>query len=535
MKRASEDKLVSIIVPVYNVKEYLDVCLESIVNQSYKNIEIIVINDGSTDGSEEKCLEWEKRDKRITYISKRNEGLGPTRNYGIGMAQGEYVAFVDSDDWLDTTFVEKMYNAIVATGADMAVCDFYRIDVDAGLKTYHINNAVMGKDFSKAERIIWGSPVVWTMITKKSLWVQNNIKMPALSSEDIAVCALLIALNEKICSVKEPLYYYRQNRPGSITFNKEAFTKVPLAMACLLDNFKTRNMFEQYQSILYRQMLNLMSRSLITCLTKMDKLEYKDCEKKYIEFLAQEFSYRTRNVIVLGSYNLTRIVNKLPVLENPYNRFQFMSLASVMSAKKMLEPPNHKNPYRKHMLNREFDGSFFEILDEERPEYIIIDFIEERHALLELEGSYYTKSDALQESDFDVEKGRSISRYSEECKRVWENACICFIEEVKKRFKAKNVILVENYLAEQYGVIEKQSEYENLVEIRKINNTLKNYYNFFTENYTGIQKIEAFKESLYFTDEKYRYGCYPWHLNELVNVDIANKIRIDTDGQSLGE
>ena len=238
---------------------------------------------------------------------------------------------------------------------------------------------------------------------------------------------------------------------------------------------------------------------------------------------------------MFGSYNLTKIVNKLLVLENPYNRFQFMSLASVMSAKEMLESPNHRNPYRKHMLDREFDGSFFEILDEERPEYIVIDFIEERYDLLEVEGSYYTNSDALQESDFDMQKGRSISRYSEECQRVWENACICFIEELKKRFQAKNVILVENYLAEKYGDAEKQSEYENIVEIRKINSTFKKYYHFFSENYVGIQRIEAFTEALYFTDEKYKYGCYPWHLNDLVNQDIANKIRIDTVGQSLGE
>ena len=92
--------LISFIIPVYNVSLYLDKCLESIVNQTYKNIEIILIDDGSTDISLEKCMEWKNRDKRILVITKQNEGLGITRNLGIKIAKGKYLIFVDSDDYL---------------------------------------------------------------------------------------------------------------------------------------------------------------------------------------------------------------------------------------------------------------------------------------------------------------------------------------------------------------------------------------------------------------------------------------------------
>ena len=527
MTKALEDQLISIIVPVYNVKEYIDDCLESIVNQTYKRIEIIIINDGSTDGSEEKCLNWQNKDKRIVYISKKNEGPGPTRNYGIDIARGDYIAFVDSDDWLDITFIEKMYNAIIANNADLVECDYYRVTIDSKTRTYVMNNSGMKRTATKAERIIWESPSICKILSKRKLWIEHEIRMPALVAEDLAVYTLLIALSEKISNVNEPLYFYRKNRSQSITSRNETFNKVPLAMEYLINNLKTRSIFEQYKFILYRQMLNLTSRCLIPCLPRMDKLEFKDCEKKYMDFLKENFPYKEQNVIVLGSYNLTKIANKCLIVENPYNRFHFISLASIMSSRRTLESPNHKNLYRKYMLNREFSGSFWEIVDGQKPEYIIIDFIEERHDLLEVGGSYYTKSDALEESDFDIEKEQNIPRNSEECQKIWKKACIGFVEKLKKRFQAKNVILIENYLAEQYGNIKKQSEYENIVEIKQINNILKSYYDFFSKNYAGIQRIEAYKESLYITDERHQYGCYPWHLNELVNADIASKIKMD--------
>ena len=89
---------VSVIIPVYNVEDYLDTCMESLCSQTFRDIEILLINDGSTDGSELKCREWADKDDRIRYISKENEGVAPTRNLGVSMARGKYLAFVDPDD-----------------------------------------------------------------------------------------------------------------------------------------------------------------------------------------------------------------------------------------------------------------------------------------------------------------------------------------------------------------------------------------------------------------------------------------------------
>lgn len=112
-------ELVSVIVPVYNVEKYLKKCVDSILSQSYQNIEVILINDGSLDGSGEICEAYAKKDERIKYITQNNSGLGKTRNRGIEEASGKYLLFVDSDDYIENTMIEKLYHNITESHADV--------------------------------------------------------------------------------------------------------------------------------------------------------------------------------------------------------------------------------------------------------------------------------------------------------------------------------------------------------------------------------------------------------------------------------
>ena len=121
--------LVSVVIPVYNVEDYLDECLESVVSQTYKKLEIVVVNDGSTDNSALKCREWQERDNRIRFYSKDNEGLGPARNFGIEKATGKWIAFLDADDWYDLQFVEKMLYAANQYDSDMVTCNISRYNM----------------------------------------------------------------------------------------------------------------------------------------------------------------------------------------------------------------------------------------------------------------------------------------------------------------------------------------------------------------------------------------------------------------------
>ncbi|MBQ3482868.1 MAG: glycosyltransferase [Clostridia bacterium] len=118
--------LVSVIVPVYNVKEYLEQCLDSIVNQTLKNIEIILVNDGSTDGSDAICEKYVASDSRMVLIHQKNAGLAAARQAGLNVAKGEYIGFVDSDDWLEPTMYEEMYEKATEHGADIVFCNVYR-------------------------------------------------------------------------------------------------------------------------------------------------------------------------------------------------------------------------------------------------------------------------------------------------------------------------------------------------------------------------------------------------------------------------
>ncbi len=121
-------KLVSIIIPVYKTEIYLDKCIESVVNQTYKNIEIILINDGSPDNSHVICEKWANKDERIVVHKKENAGLSSARNTGIDISKGEYIIFIDSDDYVEKELVEKLYSSIEKYNVDIVSCKYKDVD-----------------------------------------------------------------------------------------------------------------------------------------------------------------------------------------------------------------------------------------------------------------------------------------------------------------------------------------------------------------------------------------------------------------------
>ena len=114
--------VISVIVPIYRVEEYLNQCIESIVNQTYQNLQIILVDDGSPDRCGEMCEEWARRDKRIEVLHKKNGGLSDARNAGLAIATGDCIAFVDSDDWIEPTMYEAMLSVLAKENADLVAC-----------------------------------------------------------------------------------------------------------------------------------------------------------------------------------------------------------------------------------------------------------------------------------------------------------------------------------------------------------------------------------------------------------------------------
>lgn len=216
------ENIVSVIVPVYNVEKYLERCVQSILLQSYINLEIILVNDGSTDNSLELCRKYKKKDKRIMVIDKTNGGLSDARNAGLEVATGEYVCFIDSDDFIESTMIEKMVAQAELDQADICVCDMEYL-YDDGNKSF-----ASGGDFSKASvkenpALIRINNSACNKLFKTSMFM--DVKFPVGKYyEDLATVPILLYKANLVTKVNEAFYIYYQ-RTGSIahTANKKIF------------------------------------------------------------------------------------------------------------------------------------------------------------------------------------------------------------------------------------------------------------------------------------------------------------------------
>ncbi len=212
-------KLVSIVVPVYNVKDYLKKCLDSIIGQTYRRIEIILVDDGSNDGSEKIVDDYSKTDNRIVVIHKENGGLSSARNVGIDMAKGDYITFVDSDDFVDSNMIEKMLKEAVDRSADLVICNriYYYENGKTIVKKKYDKTAEMTPCESLRELMLGKKydMAAWAKMYKKELF--NDIRFPVGKiSEDYFVMYKLFDLSNKVVLIPDHLYYYAQ-RKGSIS------------------------------------------------------------------------------------------------------------------------------------------------------------------------------------------------------------------------------------------------------------------------------------------------------------------------------
>ncbi len=172
------EDIISIIVPIYNTRRYIDKCVESIVNQTYKNIEIILVDDGSTDGSDKKCDEWKEKDKRIKVIHKENEGASSARNVGIENAKGKYIAFIDSDDYIDLDIIEALYKRLIETNSEISSGGFI-VETYAGKKSKFAEENYVANSEEALRRLFLHEDISLSLcdeLYKKELF--ETIKLP---------------------------------------------------------------------------------------------------------------------------------------------------------------------------------------------------------------------------------------------------------------------------------------------------------------------------------------------------------------------
>lgn len=204
--------VISIIIPVYNTSIYLEKCLNSIHNQSFKDYEVICIDDGSSDNSLDILKKYEKILKNCKVISGQNKGVASVRNKGLEHACGEYIVFIDSDDFIEKDYLEKLYNESCKSNADVVICNFYRYYENLNLsipvllkksKGLYSNHSILK---SLIPDILIHS-YLWNKLWKKELF--NNLKFPNIKYEDISVMCDLFYKTKKVAIINDTLYYYR--------------------------------------------------------------------------------------------------------------------------------------------------------------------------------------------------------------------------------------------------------------------------------------------------------------------------------------
>ena len=218
-----ENQLISVIVPIYNVENYLRQCLDSILEQTFHNLEIILVNDGSTDGSGQICQEYLKKDSRITYFEKENGGLSDARNYGIERAQGEYLTFIDSDDWVTNTYIEELYIKLQHYNADISISNYFYFQESNATFYKHVfehwekeyDSKYLLEHYFDIQCGDFFLSTAWGKLYKKYLFEYLRFAK-GMTSEDAALTYKVYDLADKIVYFHKDSYCYRQ-REGSIS------------------------------------------------------------------------------------------------------------------------------------------------------------------------------------------------------------------------------------------------------------------------------------------------------------------------------
>ena len=280
-----ENKIeISIIVPIYNSEKYLKKCIDSLINQTMKNIEIILINDGSTDNSEKIIKEY--KDERIKYFKNKNQGIGKTRNFGIKKSSGKYLMFIDSDDYISNNCCEMFYNNIINNKTDMVVSNFYK-DRQGIIEKIKLEDFLPSSIKENKDLLLIINPGPCNKLFRKSIIIDNNIYFEEEHKyEDMPFVMKYIKYARKISKLDMYLSYY------CIHSNSETTIRDKRVFDVLKQLKIVRKEFEQEKYL--KENLNIFTVDLITNYTIQQR--YQKDSKIRNEFINQSFDFMRSNI-----------------------------------------------------------------------------------------------------------------------------------------------------------------------------------------------------------------------------------------------
>ena len=320
MKREYKDKKniietpkVSVIIPVYNTENYLRQCLDSLVNQTLQEIEIICVNDGSTDNSLKILYEYEKKDSRFHIISQKNQGPGAARNIGLHRALGKHLIFLDSDDWFESDFLKKMISRAEKTNADVVICKADEYDTtsqkyfsgDWMLKTQYIPSQLFSPLLISEHIFQFTYGMAWDKLYKTDYILNSKLEFPSLNnSEDLVFVFSSLFCAKKISIYPQIFIHHRINRKSSVSNSREKNPDAPYQAFQMVKNIlEEKNLMSQFK----KSFLNWAMEFLIWHVSNMENTEiqqsyYKKLKKEWfysLEFEKYPLSYYENKIVYL--------------------------------------------------------------------------------------------------------------------------------------------------------------------------------------------------------------------------------------------
>ena len=293
---------VSVIVPVYKVEQYISKCLDSLVNQTLEDMEIIVVNDGSPDNSEKIIKDYAKKYKNIKYLKKENGGLSSARNFGLKHATGEYIGFVDSDDYVDKRMYQMMYEKAIESSADLVVCDLNYVYEDKEEKAYS-NIKTDTTDIKSIMNNIY--PAAWNKLYKKELFDNEVYFKEGVWYEDVEFIYRLLPYVNKIGVVHEHFYKYIQRENSIIrTIDKRLYNYIDNWNG-ILEFYKKRDLYISYEK----------------------ELEYSYVRYLYATFIKQACKYDYENYLKAVDEAIKNVKNSFPKYRK--NKYFYKSLKGI--------------------------------------------------------------------------------------------------------------------------------------------------------------------------------------------------------------
>lgn len=310
---------VSVVVPIYNVEKYLEKSLNSLANQTLEDIQIILVNDGSTDSSGKIAKQYSEKYAQMLYVEKENGGLSDARNYGMKYATGEYIAFLDSDDYIEKDAYEKMYNKAIQEDADYVECDFiweYPNKIKEDIQYPYTN---------KKEMLTFVRVVAWNKLIRRSLLVENKIYFPkGLRYEDIEFTYKLLPYINKFTYINEKFIHYVQRESSIANVQNERTAEIFQVLDNVIDYYKENNIYEEYKDELeYNYARYLLCSSLKRICKIQDNTKRKELIKKTWDNLNNKFP-KWRGNKILKKVNIGKNMYMRTVNRFTYNIYAFL-------------------------------------------------------------------------------------------------------------------------------------------------------------------------------------------------------------------